>query len=79
MKNPRLGSVMVHDLCNGIWGELTVCFVSSLRLSWLSQACVVGPCRERVQMEHCLSPGVDGQCDAEDPYNVHHYAGLCLE
>lgn len=50
-----------------------------LHLSLLLQACAVGPRRERVQMKHCLSPGVDGQCDTEDPYNVHHYTSLCLE
>ena len=34
----------------------------------------VGPGREGVQMKHGPPPAVDGQRDADDSNDVHHYA-----
>lgn len=34
----------------------------------------VGPGGEVVQVEHCLAPAVDGQCDTEDANDVHDYS-----
>ena len=39
----------------------------------------VGPGGEGVQVKEQTTPAVDGQRDAEDPHDVHHYASLGLE
>ena len=38
----------------------------------------VGPGWESVQVEHSLAPAVDGQCNAQNPNDVHDHPCLCL-
>lgn len=41
----------------------------------------VGPGREIIQLKHGPAPAVNGQCDAHDANDVHHYScpGLVME